>query len=89
MEHSCVLQHAYNRYSCVNKYIWITVTVEELINLHVVVHDGIQPMGDCEDGAVCKLYSDGFLDKVICLKVNSSCGLIQDKDLGFTEESSS
>ena len=57
--------------------------------LHVIVHNGIQSMGDSNNSAVCKLCSDGFLNEVICLKVNSSCGLIQNKDLGFTKESSS
>ena len=65
------------------------MTLEDLINSHIIVHNGIQPVGDGEDSAVRKLYSDGFLDEVIRLKVNSSCGFIQYKDLGFTEESSS
>ena len=64
-------------------------TLEIGCGLHVIVHNGIQSMGDSDNSAVCKLCSDRFLDEVIRLKVNSGCGLIQNKDLGFTKESSS
>lgn len=48
-----------------------------------VVHNCIEPVGDCENCAVFKLSTNGGLDKVIRLQVNSSCSFIQDEDPGF------
>lgn len=42
------------------------------------VHDAVQTVGDGEDRAVGKLFTDGVLDQVVCLQVDSCRGLIQD-----------
>ena len=42
------------------------------------VHDAVQAVGDGEDSAVRELCADGFLNQVVCLQINSCCGLIQD-----------
>lgn len=42
------------------------------------VHDAVQTVGDGEDRAVGKLFSDGVLDQVVCLQVDGCRGLIQD-----------
>ena len=47
----------------------------------VVVHDGVESVGDGEDAAPGKLLPDGRLDEVISLQVNSRGGLIQDQNL--------
>ena len=60
-----------------------------LFPLPGVVHDGVEPVGDGQDGAVLKLGADGGLDQVVRLHVYSSRGLIQDQDLGLAEESAS
>lgn len=53
-----------------------------------VVHDGVEAVSDGQDGAVFKLGADGGLDQVVCLHVHSSRGLVQDQDLGLSQESS-
>ena len=60
-----------------------------LFPLPGVVHDGVEPVCDGEDGTVFKLGADGGLDQVVRLHVYSSRGLIQDQDLGLAEESAS
>ena len=52
----------------------------------VIVHDGVQPVGDGQDGGVLELSPDGLLDQVISLEVHSSRGFIQDEDLGLPEQ---
>lgn len=53
-----------------------------------VVHDSVEPVSYGEDGAVLKLGADGGLDEVVGLQVDSSRGLVQDKDPGLPQESS-
>lgn len=53
--------------------------------LPCVVHDCVQTVGDGQDGAVFKLCADCRLDQCVCLQVHSSCGLIQNQDLGFSQ----
>ncbi len=56
---------------------------------HVIVYDGVESVSNGDDRAVGKLCPDGLLNEVVCLKVHSSCGLVQNQDLGLTEEGSS
>lgn len=53
-----------------------------------VVHDGVQTMCDCQDRAVLKLGADSHLDQVVCLHVHGRCGLIQNQNFGFPQQSS-
>ena len=48
-----------------------------------VVHDGVESVSDGQDSAVLKLGADGGLDQVVHLQVHSSCGLVQNQDLGL------
>ena len=59
------------------------------VNSLVIVHDGVEPVGNRDDSAVSKLCSDGLLNEIISLQVHGSRGLIQYQDLGFTEQGSS
>ena len=47
----------------------------------VVVHDGVEPVGDGEDRAVRELPPDGGLHQVVRLKVHSRRGLVQYQNL--------
>ena len=49
----------------------------------VVVHDGVQSVGDGEDAAPGELLPDGGLDQVVSLQVHGCCGLVQDQDLNM------
>ena len=51
----------------------------------VIVHDGVQPVGNGDDSTASKLITDGLLDKVIRFHVNSSSGFIKHQDLGFPQ----
>lgn len=53
----------------------------------VAVHDGVQPVGDGDGGAVGELLLDGYLDEVVCLEIYCSSGLIHDQNLGFPKQS--
>ena len=53
--------------------------------LLVVVHDCIDPVSDSEDRTVSKLCAYCGLDEFICLQINSSCRLVQNEDLRFSE----
>ena len=47
-------------------------------NLPGAVHNAVQAVSNGEDSTVWKLFADGVLNQVVCLQVNSCCGLIQD-----------
>ena len=47
----------------------------------VVVHDGVEPVGDGQDAAVGELLPDGRLDQIIRLQVNCCCSLVQNQNL--------
>lgn len=53
-----------------------------------VVHDGVEAVSDGQDSAVLKLCADCGLDQRVCLQVHSCCGLVQNQDLGFPQQSS-
>ena len=46
-----------------------------------VVHDGVEPMRDRDDGALGELVLDGRLDERVSLQVNGRGGLVQHQDL--------
>ena len=50
----------------------------------VVVHDGVEPVGDGEDAAPGELLPDGGLDQVVSLQVHGCCGLVQNQNLNMT-----
>ena len=58
------------------------------VNNHtpVIIHDGIEAVGDGENRTFCKLGSDGLLDEVVSLQVHCSCGLIQYQDPRLPEQ---
>ena len=62
---------------------WGKLNQAALVEDHdpVVVHDGVESVGDGEDAAPGKLLPDGRLNEVISLQVNSRGGLIQDQNL--------
>ena len=62
--------------------------VSAVMCIPVIVHDGVDPMCDGEDGTVSKFCADGLLNEVIGLEVHGSSGLVQDQDLGLAEQSS-
>ena len=47
----------------------------------MAVHDGLEPVGDGEDGAAGELGADGGLDEVVGLQVDGRGRLVQDEDL--------
>ena len=49
--------------------------------------DGVQPVGDGEDGAVRELSPDRLLDLLVRGAVHGGRGLVQHEDLGPPEES--
>ena len=51
-----------------------------------VVHDGVEAVSNGEYSALSKLCTNGALDKVISLKVNSCSCLIQNQDFGFAQQ---
>jgi hypothetical protein len=53
---------------------------------HGVVHDGVEPVGDGDDGTVRKLALDRRLDERIGLQVDGRRGLVQDEDLGLPQQ---
>ena len=52
----------------------------------VAVHDGVEPVGDGDDGALRELLPDGGLHQVVSLQVHGRGGLVQDEDLGLPQE---
>ncbi len=50
------------------------------------VHDGVEPVGDGQHGAVGKLLPDGGLDEVVGLHVDGGGGLVEHEQLGLSEE---
>ena len=53
----------------------------------VIVHDGVEAVGNGDDSRISKLSTDRFLDEVVCFHVDGSSRLVQDKDLGLAKES--
>ena len=53
------------------------------------VQDGVQPVGDGEDGAVEELGPDCGLDEVVRLEVDGRGGFVQNENFRFAEKSSS
>ena len=66
----------------------IIIVIIITVNSHtpVIIHDGIEAVGDGENGTFCKLGSDSLLDEVVSLQVHCSCGLIQYQDPGLPEQ---
>lgn len=56
--------------------------------LPVVVHDSVETVCNSKNSAVIELGANRGLDQVVRLKIHSCCRLIQNKDLGFSEERS-
>ena len=53
----------------------------------VVVHDGVEPVGDGQDAAVGELLPDRGLDQVVSFQVDRSGCLVKNQHPGFPEES--
>ena len=53
-----------------------------------VVHDGVEPVRDGQHGAVEELGPDGRLDEVVSLKVDRGRGLVEDQNLGLSQQGS-
>ena len=51
-----------------------------------VVHDGVEPVSDGEDGTVIKLRPDGGLNEIVCFQVHGRCGLVQHQDLRLPQQ---
>lgn len=51
-----------------------------------IVHDGIEPVGDGEDGTIVELRPDGRLNEVVCFQIHGRRGLIQHKDLRLPQQ---
>lgn len=56
--------------------------------LPAVVHDGVEAVRNGEDCTIIKLSTNGGLDQLVCLQVNSCCGFIQNQDPGLPQQSS-
>ena len=54
--------------------------------LPCIVHDGIEPVSNCEDSAVRELSSDCLLNELISFQVHRGRGFIKNKDFTFTEQ---
>ena len=54
---------------------------------HVSPGDGVEPVGDGQDGAVLELRPDRLLDLLVRGAVHGRRGLVQDEDFGPPEES--
>ena len=52
----------------------------------VIVNDRVKSVCHCKHCAVCEGLPDGGLDHRVCLKVNSSRGLVQHQDTRLTEQ---
>ena len=51
-----------------------------------VIHDGVEPVSDGEDGTVIKLRPDGGLNKVVRFQVHGRRGLVQHEDLRLPQQ---
>ena len=51
-----------------------------------VVHDGVEPVSDGEDGTVIKLRPDGGLNEIVRFQVHGRCGLVQYQDLRLPQQ---
>src|SRR5690348_3981387 len=49
----------------------------------VRIHDGFYAMGNRENGAVLELLTNGLLDQLVRLDINSGCSFVQDNNLGL------
>ena len=58
----------------IDKYHYNLLKLSVLL---VVVHDGVEAMGNSDNSALTELTPDGFLNEVISFQVHSSCGFIQ------------
>ena len=56
------------------------------VSLPIRVHDSVEPVSNGEYGAVSELGPDRRLDQLIRLQVHGCRRLIQDQDLGLTQE---
>ena len=54
--------------------------------LPCIVHDGIEPVSNCEDSAVRELSSDGLLNELISFQVHRGRGFIKNKDFTLAEQ---
>ena len=52
----------------------------------VTVHDGVESVRDCDDGAAHELLPDGLLDEVVGLEVHRRRGLVQHQHPRLAEE---
>ena len=57
---------------------WITVPV----NSPVVVHDGVESVGDGDNGARAEGGANGVLDQRVCFHVNRRRRFVQNQNLG-------
>ena len=55
-------------------------------DLLIVIKNSIDSMGNSKNGAVFELLPDGRLNQRVRLKVYGCCGLVQDQDLGLTQQ---
>lgn len=53
-----------------------------------MIHDGIESVGNSDDGAVTKCLFDGFLYESISFHVNSCGSLIQNEDFCVSQKRS-
>jgi len=56
---------------------------------HVTVDDGVDPVGNCEDGGVLEVLVHQLLDALFRLDVDVGSGLVQHNNFVFPEDSSS
>ena len=52
-----------------------------MVHMPVTVHDGVEPMGDGQDGAVRELLADRLLDQLVSFQIHRSRGLVQHQNL--------
>ena len=52
----------------------------------VVVSDGVQSVGNRDDGGVLELGVDTLLDEVVSFHVHIRCGFIQDQELVISKQ---
>ena len=48
----------------------------------VCVPDGVEPVGDDQQGLAPAQFTDGLLDVLFIVRVHAGCGLVQDDDRG-------
>ena len=52
----------------------------------VAVHDGVDAVGDGDDGTVGELLADRVLDELVRLQIHGGRRLVQDQDLGLMKQ---